>query len=148
MKNTINRALDRAVDKNPEEIAFLMLESPIGSTHVIDVEKKQKLEDLARAITKKLAMVELLGYHVEITVNSHRVFTIKIARKDRDLDEIVYMKLWDPRYRIRALLMGGWYIAGEKWYWAQYIVIDLSYSKSVEEKALFEFVKKLINLVI
>jgi len=148
VKNSINRALDRALDKDPEQLAFLLVEAPIHSTHVIDVEKKQKLENLARAITKKLSVVELLGYHVEITVNSHKVFTLKIARKDRDLDNVIYMKIWDPRYRIKAIMLGGWLITANKWYWAQYIVIDLSYSKALDEKAIFEFVKKLVNLVI
>ena len=135
-------------EKNPEEIAFLLLESPVKSYHVIDVEKKAKLEMIVRNISKKLAMVELLGYHIEVTINSHKIFTIKIARKDKDLDEVIYMKLWDPKARIKAIALGGWVTIKEKWYWGQYIVVDLSYTKTADEKVIFEFVKKLIQLVI
>lgn len=148
MENITRRALQHAVERNPEEIAFLLLETPIKDHHVIDVEKKRKLEDLARAITKKLSMLELLGYRVEVSVNSHKTFTLKIARRDKDLDHVVYMKVWDPRYRIKAVLLGGWYINNGKWLWSQYIAVDLTYSKTLDEKAVFDFVKKLISLVI
>ena len=136
------------IEKNPEEIAFLMLETPVKHYHVIDIEEKQKLEQIARSIVKKLALLELLGYRIEFSINSHRVFTLKIAKRDTDMNYIIYMKLWDPKTKAKAIMLGGWITVKEKWYWGQYIVIDLSYSKNVEEKQLFEFVKKLIQLVI
>jgi len=136
------------IEKNPEEIAFLMLESGVKHYHVIDIEKKQRLEAIVKNIAKKLALLELLGYRIEFTINSHRVFTLKIAKRDTDMNYIIYTKIWDPRYRVRAIMLGGWVIVNEKWYWGQYIVVDLSYSETLDEKQLFEFVKKLIQLVV
>ena len=144
MESTIKHSVDR----NPEELAFLLLEAPVRSYHVVDLEKKRQLESITQSIVRKLAIIETLGYYVEISVNSHNVFTIKVARRDRDMDSVVYMKVWDPRYRIKTVMLGGWVIVGEKWLWGQYIAIDLSYAKTIDEKKLFEFVKKLISFAI
>jgi hypothetical protein len=125
-----------------------MLEKPVSDHNVIDLEEKQKLEAIARSISKKLQSVITLGYYVEVSVNSHKVFTVKIARKDRDLDSVVYMKIWDPKLKVKTVALGGWVVTSGKWFWGQYIAVDLSYAKNVNEKELFEFVKKIISLVI
>jgi hypothetical protein len=144
----LESTVKRIAEKNPDEIAFLMLEKPVSDHVVVPVGEKERLEAVAKSFAKKLSLVEILGYRVEINVNSHRVFTIKIARKDRDLDSVVYMKIWDPKLKAKVIAGGGWVTIGEKWYWGQYIAVDLSYAKNVNEKELFEFVKKIISLVI
>jgi hypothetical protein len=144
----VENTIKHSVDRNSEELAFLLLEAPVKSYHVVDLEKKGRLVSITQSIVRKLSIIETLGYHVEISVNSHNVFTIKVARRDRDMDSVVYMKIWDPRYKVKAVMLGGWVVVNEKWYWGQYIAIDLSYAKTIDEKKLFEFVKKLISLVI
>jgi hypothetical protein len=134
--------------RDPEQVAFLMLESPVVDHPVVPSEEKRELETIVKSIAKKLSMIELLGYRVDITVNSHKVFTIKIVRKGRDLDNIVYMKVWDPRIKTKIVALGGWVTVEGRWLWGQYIVVDLTYAKSLDEKQLFDFVKKIISLVI
>lgn len=144
MKNVV----DRSVEKDPEQFAFLMLESKIKDHHVVDPVEKQKLEDIVKGISRKLSMIEVLGYRIEFTINSHRVFTLKIARKDQDLDRVIYLKMWDPRYKAKIVALGGWVVINNKWLWGQYIAVDLSYNKNVDPKQLFDLIKKLIQLVV
>jgi len=144
----VKDVVKHVTDKDAEQLAFLLLESKINDYAVVDHEKKARLETIVKSIVKKLSVIELLGYRIEFTITSHKTFIIKIARKDRDLNEIVYMKLWDPKHRIKAVLLGGWVVTEGKWYWGQYIAIDLSYTRTIDEKAVFEFVKKLVQLVI
>jgi len=144
----MENVIKHTVEKDPESIAFLLLEKPIKDHHVVDPKEKQKLEDIVKGISRKLSMIELLGYTVEFTINSHKTFTLKIARKDRDLDRVIYLKMWDPRYKAKIVMLGGWVVINNKWVWGQYIAVDLSYNKDVDPKQLFDLVKKLIQLVV